>query len=386
MIYQFDSGQPGAPTMSDASGTMATVLRACLIDGFGAGPVASMSVASGIATATYASTHPLRVGRVGRFAGALTPALNGDKVILSTTTQSVTFAAPGVADGVVGGSITSRAAPAGWQELFAGALANTLVLKSGAPEASGCVLRISDTLTTSTRVVGYESMSDINTGVGRFPAEAQQAGGAYWWKSNGDSGVRGWRIFADERALLFWAATGPNQSKGVIHTFGDIVSAKSGDAWGCVVNGLGSVPNTSNSQSGCVGYGNAVSAVDAGLVIARSYLGVGGSQLAKKVAAHNLSAGYSGTSGYNPNGMLYPNGADNSLRVSPVEVFANGGIRGQLAGVMHSPQLLDGFSTGDIVQGTGEYLGRSFCALAVGAPGATSAPGVAFVDITGPWR
>ena len=82
-------------------------------------------------------------------------------------------------------------------------------------------------------------------------------------------------------------------------------------------------------------------------------------------------------------------GADNSLRLSPVDVFVGtSGIRGRVAGAFHTPQAVgEGFSTGDIVDGQGDYAGRSFVALRVGPPNsAPSSAGTVFVDTTGPWR
>ena len=177
MVFTFDSTQPGAPVLSGTAGALRTLLKACLVDGFGAGAVDTLTVSGGIATATYAGAHPFKAGHVAQYAGATPAALNGNKVILSATGSSVTFAAPGVPDGAATGTITSKAAPAGWQELFAGTLANVIALKPSVPEATGCVLRIDDTPTSRARVVGYEAMTDINTGTGRFPTEAQFAGG-----------------------------------------------------------------------------------------------------------------------------------------------------------------------------------------------------------------
>ena len=142
MIFTFDSSQVGAPVLSGSAGALRAVIKACLVDGFGAGPVATLTVSGGIATATYAGAHPFKVSYVAQFAGATPAGLNGNKVILSVTGTSVTFAAPGVPDGAATGTITSKAAPAGWQELFAGALTNVIALKPSVVEATGCVLRV----------------------------------------------------------------------------------------------------------------------------------------------------------------------------------------------------------------------------------------------------
>ena len=141
MIYTFDSAMAGAPVLSGSAGALRALLKACLVDGFGAGAVATLAVASGIATATFAGAHPYRVGTVAQFAGATPAGLNGQKRILTTTASAVTFDATGIADGTATGTITHKVAAAGWQELFAGTVTNVLCLKPTVPEATGCVLR-----------------------------------------------------------------------------------------------------------------------------------------------------------------------------------------------------------------------------------------------------
>ncbi|MEG0051636.1 MAG: hypothetical protein RR715_00090 [Comamonas sp.] len=387
-VKNFSSTDPGAMVLSGTAGALSALLKAYLVDGRGAGAVQGLTVANGIATAVYAAGHPFSVGSVGLFAGATPAGLNGEKRILTTATNSVTFAAPGIADGAATGSITSKLAAAGWLQVAAGA--NILALKSASAEGTGCVLRIDDTGAAAARAIGYESMSDINTGSGPFPSAAMNSGGQYWWKSD-SAGVspRAWRMFADDRLFYLWVAAGGGvQGQGILAVFGDINSAKSGDSWACVINGFSSGSNTSVAQAGCAGFGNAAVAATSEFVIARSHLGVGGAQLAKKLAAHNLGAGYSGTLPYNPNALNYPNGPDNSLRLAPVEVVSGAGIRGVLPGLYHCPQMLAGlFGTGDRVNGTGAFAGRTFCALVVGpSVGSSLTPGVVFLDITDSWR
>lgn len=386
VVKTFDSTQSSAPILSGTIGSQNTVLRTCLQDGYGAATVTSLTVASGIATANYSSGHPFKVNSVGLFSGATPAPLNGEKRILSVTTNSVTFAAVGVADGPATGSISSKMAPAGWIELFN--TANISGFKSSAVESSGCVLRVDDTNATLARVVGYESMTDANNGLGPFPSAAQFSGGMYWGKSSAaGAAARPWMLFADDQTFHFWvAASSSYPTHGTLFSFGDILSDKSGDAYRCLLAG-GAMDVLSAASPGCLGYGHAGNA-GINAYMPRSDLGLGGSQLVKKIAAHNLGAGYSGLSAYNSNALTYPNRPDNSLRLSPVEIFAGGHIRGRVAGVYHSPQIFgEYFQTGDPVLGTGAYAGRTFMALRVGNPNsALSNAGVVFIDITGPWR
>lgn len=387
-IKQFSSTDPGAPTLSGTAGALAAILKAYLVDGRGASAVQGITVAGGIATATYASAHPFAVGSMALFAGATPAPLNGEHRILTAATNSVTFSAPGVADGAATGSITSKLAPAGWQQLFAGASpANVLCIKSADPAATGNVLRIDDAAQVSARLVGYEAMTDASTGVGLFPTAAQQLGGQYWHKSDSASAAaRPWRLISDGRMLHLWVSMhSSGQDRGQLLSFGDLRASKAGDAWATILGGMEPSQNTSAAQEGCTGYGQPTIAARPVFVIARSYTGVGGSRPAKKIAAFNTSAGYSGGTAYNGDGLLYPNAGDNSLRLTSVEVVENGTLRGAIPGVYHCPQKLVGFfSTGDLVQGTGAFSEDTFMALAVG-PQYGGAPGVVFIKLTGSW-
>ena len=392
MIFTFDSSQLGAPVLSGLQGALRGVIKACAIDGFGAGAVATLTVSAGVATATYSGSHPFKVGYVAQYAGATPAALNGNKVILSITSSSVTFAAPGVPDGAATGSITSKAAPAGWQELFAGTLANVIALKPTAVEATGCVLRIDDTTTSTARIVGYESMSDINTGAGKFPTEAQFAGGLYLPKSNQSNSVaRPWRLYASERVLILAVAPFEYYPDAFgVYVLGDFVSSKGVDPYACIVSGGG--PGVSTNADGYSLDGSAAvstqTATNFGCYAARGSFAVGGAVPMNKLGPLASSGRvFSGSKNYSAMPLTFPNPSDNSLRVGPVDLYQGGDLRGMLPGVLHSPQPLissGAFATGLRIAGQGAYAGRNFEAITVGDPGSAAA-GVVFVDVTGPW-
>ena len=70
MVYTFDSSMTGAPVLSGTAGALRAVLKACMVDGFGAGAVATLTVAAGTATASFAGAHPYSVGTIAQVAGA----------------------------------------------------------------------------------------------------------------------------------------------------------------------------------------------------------------------------------------------------------------------------------------------------------------------------
>ena len=384
MIFTFDSSQPGAPSLAGVAGALRTLLKACLIDGFGAGAVATLTVSGGVATATYAGAHPFKVGYVAQYAGATPAGLNGNKVILSATGTSVTFAAPGVPDGAATGTITSKAAPAGWQELFAGALTNVLCVKPTVPEATGCVLRIDDTTTTNARVRAYEAMTDVSTGVGPTPLDSQLANGLYWPKSSSaDAATRPWRLVADARG--FYLAVAPAGGDRYTLLFaGDIASLKSGDAYGYLLTGnQADQTNASSAPDGCVGYSHRSARTGAYLV--RAYTAIGQSTAAQRLGAHHNGSTadvYAGTAGYSLG--AYPNGANNGLLTGALELHA-AGLRGTLPGLLHPVQDCGtSFATGATVDGTDDLAGRRLLAIRTGPP-AGGTVGTVFIDTTGNW-
>ena len=385
MIFTFDSSQVGAPVLSGSAGALRAVIKACLVDGFGAGAVATLTVSGGIATATYAGAHPFKVGYVAQFAGATPAGLNGNKVILSATGTSVTFAAPGVPDGAAAGTITSKAAPAGWQELFAGALSNVIALKPSAVEATGCVLRVDDTATMNARVRAFEAMTDVSSGVGLTPLESQVAGGLYWPKSSSaNATARPWIVIADERG--FYLAVDPTGTGRYTLTYaGDIASLKSGDAYGYLLTGNQSDQAAASTvPDGCCGYSGR--SARGGAYLVRAHTAIGQSVAAQRLGAHHngLTADvYAGTAGYSVG--AYPNGANNGLMTGALELHALG-IRGTLPGLLHPVQDCgNAFATGAIVDGTDDLAGRRLMAIRTAPPAGAVVVGTVFIDVTGPW-
>lgn len=384
MIYTYNSTMTGAPVLSGTAGALRTVLKACLVDGFGAGAVATLSVSAGVANASFAGAHPYRVGTIVQIAGATPAGLNGQKRVTATTASSIQFAAVGVVDGTATGTITHKVAAAGWQELFAGALTNVLCLKPTVVEATGCVLRIDDTPTTNARVRAYEAMTDVSTGAGPTPLDSQIANGLYWSKSNAaDTTARSLLLVADARGFYLAVAPAGGDRYTLLYS-GDIASLKSGDAYGYLLTGNQSdQTNTSSVPDGCVGYSHRSARTGAYLV--RAYTAIGQSIAAQRLGAHHNGSTadvYAGTAGYSLG--TYPNGPNNGLMTGALEVHATG-IRGTLPGLLHPVQDCgNSFATGAIVEGTGDLAGRRLMAIRTGPP-SSGTVGTVFIDVTGPW-
>ena len=382
----YASTDPGAPVLSGTAGSLSTLLKTCLVDGRGAGAVQTLTVAGGIATATYAAGHPFAVGGVGLFAGAAPAGLNGEQRILTTATNSVTFAAPGVPDGAATGAITSKLAAAGWQQLFSGASpANVLCLQPTVPEATSCVLRLDDTGGMNGRVRSYESMADASNGLGMMPMEGQVSGGLWWPKSGtANSTARPWFLVADARGFYLAVAPQGGDRFTVLYA-GDIASLKSGDAYGYLLTGnqadqtaLTTVPD------GCCGWSHR--SARGGAYVARLHTTIGQAVAAQRIGAHHTGTAadvYAGSPGYAWGS--YPNGPNNGLMTGMLELFASG-MRGTLPGLLHPVQDCgNSFASGALIDGTDDLAGRTLLALRVSPPSSSATPGTVFIDMAGPW-
>ncbi len=385
-VKHFHSAMSGAPTLNGVAGSLIAVLDACLVDGFGLKTADSVTVSGGIATATFSTGHSFEPDVIALVAGATPAGLNGEKRVRTTATNVITFDATDIADGTATGTITIKLAPAGWEKPFSGT--NLAAYRAIDPTSTRMFLRVADG-TTNARVVGYESMSDVNTGVRAFPLEAQQAGGGYIPKASpANATARAWTVIADSRGwwLHIHTATTSLGISGSVWGFGDYDSYKSGDPFACALQ----CSTTDTSGSGAA---NAASAEYAGLVniagpfTPRSFTGLGGSvQLDHAQESYNTEAGVSGgvASSMVP---TYPNGPNNGLLLSRKLLVERGlALRGVSRGLLTAVQNCHTqFNWRDKVPGQGQYAGRTLMAVKCGSAAGTASQGVVFFDITGPW-
>ena len=386
MMKFYHSGMGGAPAMTGTVGATVGVLDACLKDGFGLKSVTSLVVSGGVATATVGTGHPGVVNGTVFITGSSISALNGDQVVTAVGGTTVSWATS-AADGAATGTITLKASPLGWTKPFSGT--NLAAYKPSAVAATGCYLRVDDTAAQVSRVVGYESMTDVNTGTNAFPTAVQFSGGMYWPKSNtADSAARPWFVVGDDRIFYLYVAPNPTYSgQGLMFGFGDILSNKSGDAWNCAIMGSEVAnPNaTASINPGDLGCASAVGSSDVGMYLARPLAALPGAQRATKMSSHIHTQGQSGA--VNNSYLAFPDPTNNGLLVGPVDVKAGTGMRGRIPGILHSPQyILDAIPTLSVFDGVGVYNGKKLMAIRTGLTGNNASTGPLFVDITGPWR
>ena len=385
----------GAPPISGTAGTFIAALDAFLNTGWGSANAISVSVSGGVGTAVFPEGVFFEDHAVVLFGGATTPAaLNGEARVISHTNNSINFetdAPDGVA--TTGTTITCRYAPVGsWSKPFAGV--NKAVFRSTDVQANGHYLRVDDSGTTTARVVGYESMTDVDTGTAPFPTAAMVSGGGYVLKSTAASStaVR-YAMAADSRAVL-WAVepgTAGNVSfrNSNLRGFGDLIPmAPAGDVWTSFLSGLAS-SGSANFDYGALSGGPASTTGQGFTVCPRAFSAFGGAVLVNVQPITGLATELSGNStvlGTAPSGV---GGKIFLTRVFVRSQTAAEGPRAYVPGVAFVPQsgLASLVAVHDTMLGSGEWAGRTLLALGVGVS-ATSASvnGICFMDLTGPWR
>lgn len=259
-------------------------------------------------------------------------------------------------------------APAGWTKPFTGT--NVAAFKQGAG-SNGMYLRVDDTSTATQYrravVVGYETMSDVNTGAPQpFPTPAQKATGGTWYTHYGSGSVatpRQWKIIADEKFFWLLLTTYPeSNSYGYkeAYAFGDIIPFKPGDTTHtCLLSN--DQDNNPNSSENYPWYGVAISSILSRyrLVFARDYTNLGGPTTHGWHADHQK-----GNASWGTGDLQYPHGPDGGLYLSPVWVHnpqtAPYSIRGIMPGLWVPCHAIGILTDEQVIVGQGDLAGKQF--------------------------
>lgn len=390
-VKYINNDMRGAPVLSGTAGALISVLDAFLITGFGKVTALSVTVSGGIATASLQAGQSFNKDCVVLVDGATPAALNGEQRVLTVGNSAITWATT-APDGAATGTITIKVAPVGqWEKKYTGT--NKAVYRSTDPQASGFCLRVNDTGTIAASVRGYEAMTDVDTGTGPFPTDAQISGGGYQFKS-GEATARPVRydLIADSRTVLIAIAPGSASSSTAIASpirgFGDMLALRSaGDVFSAALScSEGSaVSGGPNFYAGSFDYsangGNAV-------YTARALSGLGGAQRVQRkvyVGGNNSASGADYSLG------AFPSAVDGELKTSRCYLHNGDDAtpRADIPGVLHIPQtgVVGQLSPRDTLLGAGALAGRTLLCLGSStSPMYTTPSGIVLVDITGPWR
>lgn len=366
-VVYFDSMMSGAPTLAGLAGSLVGLLDPCLETGFGSVTLDSLVINDNVATGTKSTGHnfPMigNTGPVIEISGANPAGLNGRWRIASVPTpQTFTFATSGISNQNATGTIAAKRAPAGWTKAFSGT--NKAAYLRTELGATAMLLRVDDSPAQYPTLIMYETMSGIDVGTGAAPTSASFFTAKSGWAG---AATRPWRLFADTRALyLFVDATG----FAAWHCgffFGDFISYKSGDAYGCALI-------AHSTASAYYFYLYELNASTAALA-SRGYAQTGAAQ-----AINRYSHGKTTASQLGAGGSAYINPVNKFFHGWPVEIWdGTSRQRGLMPGLwnpIHDTSLPHGEIITDIPQLSGRTLIAQMLATSYRCA----------IDITGPWR
>lgn len=383
------SSMTGAPTLNGTAGSLIAVLDAFLINGFGTKAVDSAQVTGGVCRLAITGASAAVDHCVIQLAGVTGSGavLNGLQRVKTATASYVEFACD-LPDGPLAGTITFKIAPLGWEKVFS--KTNVAVYRSADIAGARAYYRVDDTNALYARVTMYESMSDVDTGVGLCPLASDITGGVYWAKRQSASANSVyWQLRGDSRGFLL--SVSPHASSTAAasngygmysHYAGDARSLKTGDPWCALLTGA--MSSSYSDTTGCV----FASAANAGFFVQRMSLGVGGGLRCTR----RPLTGAAGVSGADNTLGAFPTRADNGLRLVEV-TFSDGdmtanGPRGFVPGVWYVPQTGVAASMsvdGQIYDGFGELAGEKLAVVGCGGLDTATRTGCGFVSLSD-WR
>ncbi|MFA9288003.1 hypothetical protein ACCQ08_24715 [Comamonas sp. SY3] len=370
------SSMAGAATVNGQAGSRLAALKAFLVTGFGLKSIdGAATIVGGKCRLPFSSgVSAAMVGSVIQVSGATPAGLNGEQKVTAVSTSWVEFATA-LPDGSVTGSISFKIASLGWEEVFS--KTNVSVFRPTDPASSRPYLRVDDTNANYAALGMYESMTDVDTG---FNATTD-----VFWAGYGLGGATGvhWTLAGDSRAFYFGVSpfgTAVNGADGypeAVYFCGDIVSDRNGDAYPALLVGA------STDTEGAV-----FTDVSSRCFLMRRASGIG---LAIPTVIDSF---FSGTSGYTSAMGSFPSPAANAMLLGPLHVadggtFASNGRRGVMPGALFCPQDAVRASitrSPTLVEGTGTYSGKKLLTINVASSMNTTAGGMGFIDVTGPWR
>lgn len=368
-VKHFFSTMTGVGTMHNAAGTMITVLDQFLVDGFGTVTAASLVVSSNVATVTVNAGHNFAMcgntGPVITIAGATPSALNREWRIASVTSSTVfTFVTADIADQTATGTITATRSPAGWSKVYSGT--NKAVYR--APDGLRFYLRVLDDNSSNyhARVRGYESMSDVDTGTGPFPTDAQISGGVYFYKAQSASGQSPFFMAADRRGFYFFSDSVRNGDWSGGMFFTDLIADISTDNFYshlCAAETVTVNTKLATLYDATAGY------------LARSYTQLSGSTTGYRGGPKILTG-----SGYGSYACDYPSAALGDVLLVPVDCWESYVRRGDMPGYYAPMTKTNVIPNWTILEGVVDDEPRTMVIQKTG-----SSMSMAF-DITGPWR
>lgn len=381
-VKNYLSTDTGVPPLQGTVGAGIAWADGLFIDGYNLKSLTSLTQSGGVATADTATAHGYRLYQVIQIAGASQSGWNTQAMVTEvTSTTRFKFAVDSALAATATGTLTCKVAPLGWSKVFSGT--NKAVYRSNDLASNRLYWRFDDTNALYMLFRGYESMTDVDTGIGVFPTVTQQSNWCYTKSSTSDTTARRWSAYGDSMTLYFLLAHNvaagaalPASGFPPILGFGDSIPFKAGDAYSSFCFARASLAGAINTDVGI----NASGSI--GPYWPRPY-----TQSGSSIRGQIYGAGPNTASGSSGSAIAYPNPEDNGLIIFERHLAQDGNndFRGIFPAGYHLPQN-NPLSDWDYVSNVDGFSGKIFQMVACGGGGSTSNDGRMAIDITGPWR
>jgi len=239
----YHSGMTGAPGYVAGIKAYPTLVKACLVDGFNVRAPSSAVAADGVLTLNYSAAPGYDLLSWVRVEGAAVPQANGDWQVTVVSGNQIAVEIDGLPDGSVGGSLSTKVAPAGWYwDGFPTDSQGWTIVQGASADMPRRGFRFFQN-TVAPRITGYNTVDMVAKTVAEpFPTAVQQsfsdvrilghASGAY--------GSADWFVVATDRWAYFGTTIGP-----VLGFCGDLAHRTNpGDAHAAVLAGIASAADT----------------------------------------------------------------------------------------------------------------------------------------------
>lgn len=392
------STMKGAPNLASEWGSLLSVLKGCLLNGFNEQQVSSVVIVDGIATITLGSDHGFIEHQVVAISGADQVAFNTEYSVLSVTATTITVKAPAIT--AVTGTMLIKTAAMGWTEKFTGT--NKSVFAAKDTTKNRFVLRVDNSLPVGydaswakfARVTIAEDMIDIDNfgSFAKAPTSPTNintneqgngvtgASGVYGWakwyhgvetisylkeqSTVGQSATFDWEIVGDDSCFYFWVKITNSEGRAT-YAFAPIDSVSSTDNFNCFLSatdGLmaanvnGEYHETGRNSANC----QWKSLDTSGKFVLRDYTGNGTSH--EPCGLFSLNTGNSQQVSGRSSDIPFPNKTDNSVVLHETYVKTMNGIRGTLPIVLwiHNMWLMPNKSILNKQQGKYLILGNGY--------------------------
>lgn len=384
----------GAPVINgNTPGCLIAALDAVLVTGWGAAAPTSVTVADGVATATFASATAWQPHAVIEVSGGTPSAINGKARVATSAGNTLTWATA-AADGTYTGSISIKYASAGWEKVFSEGTTKA-VYRSTDVTGSRRYYRVDDSNNQKARVRGFGAMTDVNTGTEPFPTAAMLNGGGYIIKSYyaANSTAIPYLIAADSKTMLhaicFGVSSGAGTMQAGVRGWGDPVAlSPAGDVYSAFLSARGS-SEASYLAAGALDGSETDSSSNGFVVAMRHSGGAVGAAWQRPFPESGLLTSLSGACDYFGDAPSQIDGQIRHCRMLLKDQSVGAPARSVIPGVRYIPQsnaraALD--TPLALVDGAGEFTGRKFAVIYTSTSGSGTPTGASLVDLTGPWR